>query len=927
MTFFHIIQKCFLILSPGQGNKKKKTFPKPFVLRSIILGIPFLLGGLVPAHDLDLPKESSSTSHKKEQRTPKIPKKDISKKKKKEGEKPDIPPTQNQKNITESIKSQVTAWSQSINTSKEMPLSTLITAQSKPLPNSSNQQIPDEPPKKILTSLTARLNTDSTLKIDLHFKLGTPFFSVFSRDSIWYIVLSHPSDFEKNAYDPNELINLEKITTLDIEGGLVIKVALNKRLFPIIKYDEKADTIRLSFSPTQPLENRHQDILLPKENNPSFRVHQNNGRLDLHFYDDDQAHLWVICASGENEPLHAHNYPEFNLLESYQGLAFELNNDEIITRFLNKIATLTKPDGLAVSLERTKDESKEKKNFLFKDFDIKDAPEKISNLTKIATVQSNPIQEYFEMIFLYIGQGKLPEAIAIINRLREMSLDLELVPAFTALEGLCQLSLGRHEKAEKILTPLCSNIETQFWSKLAQASKNLCMPPIEPHHLSTYKNSLLSMPLNLQESLLIKILSLGINQRDAPILREFTCPQLKPKNERALVYYKLASIINRSKESPNSKFNQQNKKELAFLKQNATDPQIPVIIDFELLKNDPTPSDQDPSSEFKQLDELCYKWRGDILEYKINTYLANRYMERKKYQFSLPIYRRMIKHFETIAHEDNLHQKMKDALVAYFKQDPFPPILEALSVFQEYGDNAPNNQDGDDMILRATNPLIQLDLYDEAISIIKNYMEKMIKAGNDTDTSTGENRKNALLYRMGVIHFLNNNPKLSLELLSQIKGENPDLHQEINLLKAECYNDLKNLESALNVLGDTPHELLRKGALYFTHEKWPEAAETFQRILTLRGKNSDAVPLEMAQTVLIDLGICYASLKQVENLKDLKTHYSSLIENSKYYSSFEFLTSDLSFDNIHELSGSKLSEVGQVTNYADNLKKIFSKNN
>lgn len=919
LNLIFLFHKIHHLLATFLKNNKKKISLLPFFLVLFIYAPLFTNEGIAQES-----KEKSGESQKKSSEKSISKKNNFKEKEPKAGasKSQDATDAPTSKEVADSIKDQVTAWSKGVGAQKDLsptaiPQKTSETSQA-PSPAEQNTTEQPQSSKKISTHLTTGLTKDGSLKLDLYFKLGTPFFSIFSRDKTCYIVLSHPSDFEQDSYNAHDFGNLEGIYTLDIERGLVIKVVFKNRQFPTIEYDEKQDTIHLLFSNKPPIEERGDDIVLPKNNDKSFRVKQDNGRIDLDFYDDDSTHLWAICASGENLPLRYHHYPEFNILESYQGLAFELISDELTTQFSNRKATITREDGLAVSPERSADELEQKATSLFMDFDSKSAPEEVIRLSQLVVTRPQPIREYFEMIFFYVGLYRVPEAIAIVNRLKESFSDIQLIPAFRAMEGLCQLFLDRCSKAEEVLEPLSYDPESKFWRTLAQVTKNYFLSSVESRHLPKFSKGLLLMPQSLRDSLLIKILLTGIHQRDDDILQVYTEPSFLPKSPIAMGYYKLAKVVSHLIQDQNYPL-----KELEDFKKFTFDPKIPVIAEFELIKLNPTASDQDPSAEFRNLEALCYRWRGDILEYQINAYLASRYLERKKYHLALPIYRRLIKYYEKNSHEDNLPQKMKTALISYFKQDPFPPILEALSVFQDYGDNAPNSEEGDDMILRATNPMVQLDLYEEALDIIKKYLESKCQEDATEDSSRVQHRKNNLLYRMGVIHFLNNQPKESLDVLNRIKDPKPSVHQEANLLKAECYNDLKKLPEALAVLEDTPNELIRKGALYFTHEKWEEAAVVYSQILDIREKDIEAVPLELTQTVLLDLAICYASLKQVDQLKQLKDKYLSVIKDSKIHSALEFLTTDLSFDNIHEISGSKLSEITQVKSYADNLKKIF----
>lgn len=820
--------------------------------------------------------------------------------------------------VVQSIKDQINAW-------QKNPTATPSNEESKaestssPKEESSSSEADTTPTQKAIhTKLSVEGTPEHNLKIDLYFKLGTPFFSVFSQDTTWYIVLSHPSEIDITPYDENIFTDLKKITHFPIDGGVVIKFNLAKHLYPKITYNEDSDIISLIFVDKIDVEERTEDIHLPTKTNSHFRIQQDNGRVDLDFIDEDGTFIWAICASGDNRPIHFHTYPEFTILDSYQGVAFRIKKDDLDLDFNGRKVIISSPNGLAVSLEDKTERPPQSIPSLFENFDLETA--KKNNVDLIQSIIQNPedLKKTIEAIINYTGLQLIPEALSFTHRLTEHCPDILLMPAFRATEGLCQLLMDRFEKANECLSSLSYDLEPKFWLTLAEASKNLFALSPESQKLPKYKNALKKMPQTLRDALLIKILLSGIHQKNEAILKTFTSKDMKPKSYSANGYFKLATAIYIIAQGDKS-----NTKLLKDLLSFTEDPQIPVIAKFELLKLEPKDEKNIPE-ELKQLDALCYQWRGDLLEYKINTYLANRYIDCHKHQSALPIYRRMIKYFKDYSYQEELPKKMRNTLITYFKQDPFPPVLEALSVLQEYGDIAPNTEEGDDLIIRATKPLVNLELYDEAINIISNYIDTKCVQEENQDDSELQKRKNKLYYRLAVIQFLHAQPNKTLDAIKHIENPSDDMSQNIHLLKAECFNDLNQFDEAIAILGDTSEEIMKKGALYLTKTRWSDASEQYAKILSKYDDDQKSIPEEILLTALLDTAVCYAALKQEDEIKNIKEKYNNVIKDSKIQPAMDFLTSDLSFNDLPQLTEDKLSNVIQLEKYSKTLKKLFS---
>lgn len=792
-------------------------------------------------------------------------------------------------------------------------------------------------PQQVHTYLSLNAENDqhsAIFQANFLFEGGVPFFAVFSQDTEWYLALSFPSTFHFKkddvlTLDQNVRKKIHFIKEFQHKDGLLIKISLTEKLYPHVVYINEKNTLSLRFGSHPPQEEQKQEFLYPKKRGDPFQIRIPHGRVFGHFFDQDtQMDFWVVTAEPTLKSSYVHHrfFPEFEILESCEGLAIYPYHHDLNITFDKKKIELNNPSGNSVRLEnRNGGDKKERISplSLFQDFDPKQAPKRIVELTQLSFKKDRPLSESIESVWLYIGLGKISEAVSIMNRLKEVSSDLLLVPAFKALEGISQLLMGRGNKANKILSSLEQDRSIAIWGlvgKIANTNKLISKDNSDFHHLIQHKDELFLLPDPLYKNILSQILQAGLLHNDLNSLKTFSSPSFKPKNidisdkMDSLGYYKLASCVVALLES---------KKNTHLLEEMATfymNPQISALAKFELLQILRKEHKISPEKELKELDSLRFQWRGGLLEYKINLYLAQRYIEERKYQKALPLLRKTSEYFPDLARQDKVPLKMQEALRSYFSQSPFPPLLQALSIFQEFGDIVPDSKEGDFVMMQGTHQLVKLKLHKDVRSLLLKHLNKKCKIGKSQDLC---DRRNKILYCLAYTYYLDEQFEEMFKTFKEIQSPSPKVLTSMNLMKSEAYEKQGDIDQAIHALGTSEEELFRAGDLHFVSKEWEKAISVYEKLIKLHkdkgvkdksGFNQQNRKIE----AVFHLMLCHALADNKEHLPQLHKEYGPLFKKTKYESIFNFLTLELMPQDKK-----KPIDLKSLKTYLESVKKIF----
>lgn len=731
--------------------------------------------------------------------------------------------------------------------------------------------------------------------------------AVFSQGHAWYIVLGGVTDLEVAPFDVDSVPRLVSVDSLKSgTGEAILKLNFGYRRTLSVIREEKNIEIR---SHGQHQANDCNDLIeLPEKAQDPYRIRTRFGGSIIEF--DDlvaKRSFWVLTSEKPFRQCNKYNYPEFSLLRSEMGVAIDRISEDLNIDYHKRRVEISHDNGLSVS-PRFPMELEVKAYSIFNEFNARTAPERIVSLNRLIADNEGHslLKRNIEIIWQYLGVGKVPEALSLVNLLRERYPDIALMPTFRALDGLIQMLVDRDAKAVELLGTLTYDPEPMFWYCLAVASQNDFIDTDSLHRLTNYKEHFQLLPEPLRARIHRLILQIAVLHKDCDVLDVFTEKRFYPEDSFTQQIFNLANAFIMLDH------NQKNKAidSLQHLSQSLISQRVATLATFELIKI----KTEDKSITIKEsltaLNRLRYSWRGDFLEYYISQYYVKELEKQKKYAKILPVLRYLVKYFPEQAHRDKLPEKMQESLLNFFWQEPPPSVMESLSIFQEYGDLAPNNEQGDQIILKATGELVRLDLYQDALDILKKYMAKNLR-----DDTVSSERQNSFWYKIAAIELLAKNAKKSLKTLDEIKNPAKDTIDDLALLRAEALKEAGQIDFAISSLGETPRQIEKKGELYFAKQDWKASAANYQRALELLLETDKKARAKC----IFSMALCYALLGAKDRLMNLKETYGQLMADSSYKEGFNFLTTGTAF------SGALTStEFGKIESFADNLKKLFS---
>ncbi|WP_032112788.1 tetratricopeptide repeat protein [Candidatus Paracaedibacter symbiosus] len=729
--------------------------------------------------------------------------------------------------------------------------------------------------------------------------------AVFAQGSIWYLVLGGVTDIDIPSFDVNMIPGLVGIDSLKSETGeAILKIVFKSRQTPTVTQTSKG--VSIDFQHKYQTINCNDLIQLPQKPQDPYCIRVRFSGNVVEFEDPATHHsFWVLTSEKPFRAINEYSYPEFTLLPSEMGVAIDKISEDLEIDYHRRKVSISLENGLSVS-PRFPIESGITAQSIFGEFSSQKAPDRIIALNRLTSHASNQVlQKNIELIWQYLGLGKVPEALNLVNLLHESYPDIVLMPTFRALDGLTQLLVNRSSKAVELLDVLSYDPEPKFWYRLAAASKNEFIDTDSLHNLINYKAHFQLLPTALQARVQGLILQTAVLHKDNTVLETFSDKKFYPDDIFGQQLFKLAQAIIML----NDKQKNRAIKQLKALSQNLVSQRVATLAAFELLKVEEQEKTVKPEEILATLNRLRFSWRGDFLEYYISKHYVKQLEEQKQYAKALPVLRSLIKYFPEQAHRDKLPELMQKNLLDFFDKKPAPSLMESLSIFQEYGDLAPNNEQGDHIILKATGELVKLDLYQDALDILKKYLDKKLQ-----DKTVSPDRKKLFLYKIAAIELLAKDPQECLRTLGGIKDPSKDIIDDVALLKAEALKQNGQIDAAISSLGETPLQIEKKGELYFTKQNWVESATKYQNAFELFPETDK----ENRSKCIFNLALCYALSNNKDKLNDLKETYRQLMDESKYKEMFNFLISDTAF------SGALTStEFSKIDNFADNLKKVF----
>ncbi|PWR22952.1 hypothetical protein DKG74_11090 [Zavarzinia aquatilis] len=287
-----------------------------------------------------------------------------------------------------------------------------------------------------------------------------------------------------------------------------------------------------------------------------------------------------------------------------------------------------------------------------------------------------------------------------------------------------------------------------------------------------------------------------------------------------------------------------------------------------------------------RLDRLRYVWRGDEKELAVLRRLADLQLAEGQWRDGLQTLRLAEKLFPKDPGVDALRDTEKAAFRRLFlggAADALPPV-QAVALYFDFRDLTPLGPDGDDMIRKLSDRLVQVDLLDQAKTLLSHQVENRLQGIP----------RSRVAARLALLHLLDHEPAKAMQVLDAT--EQPVLPETTarlrRLLRARALADLGKAADARTLLAADPSlEAARLGAeIAWQARDWTGAALYMGRLLDGRKPPEHGAPVPEDESLVLRLSVARTLTADAAGLKQLATLWGPAMAQSKSADAFAMLT-------------------------------------
>ena len=581
------------------------------------------------------------------------------------------------------------------------------------------------------------------------------------------------------------------------------------------------------------------------------------------------------------------DFVELSLLESIHGVAVQPASEEVTAEIGTDKIRLGRPGGLTlssadVSAERAATAAKPmfdvaewRKNQAAPFVERQDA----LILTAAATTAADlKMKARMDLARFYMSRGMYYEGKAVAEMILHDTKPGGEDSTALNLRALANLLVGRPELALKDLANpvIATNYDSQLWRALAQAQQGKWADAREK-----FKNvefAIASLPAELQRIVLMEAMRASLEVKDyAGAARRRgdldvigVSPEIHPAV--SVLRGRLAEALGHDRDA-------QSDYKFAIESDDRAAAAEATLRDVMLRQKREEVARADA---LRELETLSVSWRGDAVEVKALTLMADMYAEGSRYGDALQAVRTATQ----LQPNSEVSRQAQDMAAALFadlylspKGDDLPPV-EALAMFYEYRELTPIGRRGDEMIRRLADRLVAVDLLDQAAELLQYQIDKRLEGAARAQVAA----------RLAMVYLTYRKPDRAISALrgTRIADLAGELRQQRLLLEARAQSDVGRHDLALDIISNIGgREAIRlRSDIYWASRQWREAAEQIELYYADRWR--DFKPLNPAEkSDVIRAVVGYALAEDAIGLARFREKYAPLMSGEADRFAFE----------------------------------------
>jgi tetratricopeptide (TPR) repeat protein len=331
----------------------------------------------------------------------------------------------------------------------------------------------------------------------------------------------------------------------------------------------------------------------------------------------------------------------------------------------------------------------------------------------------------------------------------------------------------------------------------------------------------------------------------------------------------------------------------------------------------------DRPTAIKELDRLRFAWRGDRFEFNLLRKIGELKLADGDQSGGFEALREAGRDFPDYPESKDVLQELSAGLADVFlgKDAESVPPLKALTLYDEFKDDAPSGPTGDAIVRRLVDRLVAVDLLDRAAALLQNEVEHRL-VGRD---------KARVAAQLALIRLLDNDPNDALKALDIEVGKDvpPELQRQRQQLRARALVQLGRNDEALALLvNDTSRDAdrLRADIFWRTHN-WAEAAKVFARLVPAPG--ADGTLDKASSQLVLNWASALTLAGDQAGLVKLRAAYGKAMAATPFAQAFEVVAGDTAAAGAAEgdprAVASRVAEVSELQSFMANYKARLAK--
>ena len=274
-------------------------------------------------------------------------------------------------------------------------------------------------------------------------------------------------------------------------------------------------------------------------------------------------------------------------------------------------------------------------------------------------------------------------------------------------------------------------------------------------------------------------------------------------------------------------------------------------------------------------DGLRYRWRGDATELETIRALGRLYLAQGRYREALEALRSAGAKLPDLPEALQLQSDLATAFRGLFLDglaDGLEPV-QALALFYDFKELTPIGSDGDLMVRKLVRRLVDVDLLDQAATLLSYQAESRLDGVPRAQVATD----------LAVIYLMDKQPEKALQAINSSRTTilPAALNAERRLVEARAWAGVGRYDSALEIIERDPSKEAQdlRGEITWKQKDWAKAGPVFEKAMADRWKTPTPLNAE-EEGKLLRAGVAYSLAGDDAALARLNGHYQGFIEQA-----------------------------------------------